>query len=158
LYRIIKTTIMKDIKPRCFVDMDGVLCDFFGAFSDVRRKDPNFKYPQSRIGFFKNLEPMPDAIESFNKLKEHYDVWILTRPSFKNISCFNEKAEWVLEHLGFDVLEKTIMCGDKSLLKGDILIDDDDKAGQPDFEGEWIEFASDKFPDWTSVIDYLIKD
>ena len=115
---------MKDIKPRCFVDMDGVLCDFFGAFKDVRRKDPNFKFPQSRIGFFKNLEPMPDAIESFNKLKEHYDVWILTRPSFKNINCFNEKAEWVLE---------------------------------PEFEGEWIEFASEEFPDWISVIDYLIN-
>ena len=147
---------MKDIKPRCFVDMDGVLCDFFGAFKDVRRKDPNFKFPQSRIGFFKNLEPMPDAIESFNKLKEHYDVWILTRPSFKNINCFNEKAEWVLEHLGFDVLEKTIMCGDKSLVKGDYLIDDNGQNGQPEFEGEWIEFASESFPDWTAVIDYLI--
>ena len=99
---------------------------------------------------------MPDAIESFNKLKEHYDVWILTRPSFKNINCFSEKAEWVLEHLGFDVLEKTIMCGDKSLLKGDYLIDDNGQNGQPEFEGKWIEFASEEFPDWISVIDYLV--
>lgn len=77
---------------------------------------------------------MPDAIESFNKLKQHYDVWILTRTSFNNIHCFTEKAQWVLDYLGFDVLEKTILCGDKSLLKGDYLIDDNGQHGQPQFE------------------------
>ena len=141
---------------RVFVDMDGVMCNFYGAFKDVRRKDPDFKFPQSKIGFFKNLEPIPDAIESFNKLKEHYDVWILTRPSFKNISSFNEKAEWVLENLGFDILKKTIMCGDKSLVKGDFLIDDDNQAGQPEFEGEWIQFGTKPFENWVAVTDYLI--
>jgi 5'(3')-deoxyribonucleotidase len=54
-------------------------------------------------------------------LKENYDVWILTRPSYKNINSYSEKAQWVLNHLGYDVQEKTIMCGDKSLLKEIIL-------------------------------------
>jgi 5'(3')-deoxyribonucleotidase len=142
---------------RVYIDMDGVLCNFFGAFIEIRDGEPTRKFPQSKIGFFKNLEPMPGAIESFKKLQEQYDVWILTRPSFKNINCFTEKAEWVLEHLGFEVLEKTIMCGDKSLLKGDYLIDDNGDNGQPEFEGEWIEFGSEEFPDWSAVIDYLIK-
>lgn len=142
---------------RIFVDMDGVLCDFFGPFLKSREENPGLKYPHSKIGYFKTLEPIPGAIEAFNELKKHYDVWILTRPSFKNIHCFTEKAEWVLEFLGYDVLEKLIICGDKSLLKGDYLIDDNGQHGQRDFEGEWIEFASKEFPDWTSVTDYLIK-
>ena len=143
-------------KKRLYIDMDGVLCNFKGAFEKDLLETPSQKYPQSRWGFFLKLEPMEGAIEAFNLLKEHYDVWILTRPSFKNINCFSEKAEWVLEHLGFDVLEKTIMCGDKSLLKGDYLIDDNGQNGRPEFEGKWIEFASEEFPDWISVIDYLV--
>lgn len=137
--------------------MDGVLCDFFGASRKALKENPKQIYPQSQWGFFLKLEEIPQAIESFKKLQEKYDVWILTRPSFRNVNCFTEKAQWVWDHLGFDVVEKTIMCGDKSLLKGDYLIDDQDNAGQREFEGEWIHFKSDKFPDWNSVINYLIK-
>lgn len=50
------------------------------------------------------------------------------------------------------------MSPDKSLLKGDYLIDDQGNAGQENFEGEWIHFKTEKFPDWKSVVDYLMKD
>jgi len=53
-----------------------------------------------------------------------------------------------------DVLEKTIMSGDKSLLKGDYLIDDMDGNGQSNFEGEWLHFGSKNYPDWESVVNY----
>lgn len=144
-------------KPKVFVDMDGVLCDFMGAFYETKNGEPERKFPQSKIGFFTNLKPMPDAIESFKKLEEYYDVWILTRPSFKNINCYSEKAQWVLDNLGYETLEKTIIAGDKSLIKGAYLIDDDNRNGQPEFEGEWIHFASEKFPNWNIVVDYLIN-
>ncbi len=49
------------------------------------------------------------------------------------------------------------MSGDKSLLKGDYLIDDMNTDKQSEFEGEWIEFGSFKFPDWNSVINYLLN-
>jgi len=104
------------------------------------------------------LEEIPGAVEAFRKLEEKYDVWILTRPSFRNVNCFTEKAQWIWDHLGFDVVQRMVFCGDKSLLKGEYLIDDSDAAGQPDFEGEWLHFGSDKFKDWKSVTDYLIKD
>jgi 5'-nucleotidase len=143
-------------KPRLYIDMDGVLCNFYKAALEALRKNPEQKYPQSKWGFFLNLEEIPGAIDAVNKLKEEYDVWILTRPSFHNVNCFTEKAQWVWDHLGFDVLQKTIMAGDKSLLKGDYLIDDTNTAGQSDFEGEWIHFGSEKFKNWHSVLDYLI--
>jgi hypothetical protein len=31
------------------------------------------------------------------------------------------------------------------------------QAGQLDFEGEFIHFGSEKFPDWNSILKYLIK-
>lgn len=44
----------------------------------------------------------------------------------------------------------------KSLFKGDILIDDRGKNGTSEFEGEWIQFGSDSFPNWDTVLAYLI--
>lgn len=138
--------------------MDGVLCNFYKAAKQALTDNPSQKYPQSQWGFFLKLEEIEGAIEGFRKLQEKYDVWILTRPSFRNVNCYTEKAQWVWDHLGLDVLEKTIMSPDKSLLKGDYLIDDQGNAGQENFEGEWIHFKTEKFPDWKSVVDYLMKD
>jgi hypothetical protein len=43
------------------------------------------------------------------------------------------------------------------LVKGDFLIDDYDKNGQTEFEGEFIKFKTELFPNWESVVKYLIK-
>ena len=145
------------MKKRIYIDMDGVICDYDKALYLALLKNPNQPFPQSQWGFFLYLEEIPGAIDAFRKLEEKYDVWILTRPSFKNVNCFTEKAQWVWDHLGFEIVKKTIMAGDKSLLKGDYLIDDRNTDGQSDFEGKWIEFGSNKFPDWTTVVDYLIN-
>lgn len=142
-------------KKRIYIDMDGVLCNFYDAAKEFIKNNPDVKYPQSKIGFFLNLKEMPNAIESFNKLKKDYDVWILTRPSFRNINCYSEKAQWVENNLGYDVLKKTIFSGDKSLLKGDYLIDDKLNANQDKFEGELIRFGSDKFKNWNKVLDFF---
>lgn len=142
---------------RVYVDMDGVLCNFYKAAKQALTENPSQKYPQSQWGFFLKLEEIEGAIEGFKKLQEKYDVWILTRPSFRNVNCYTEKAQWVWDHLGLDVLEKTIMSGDKSLLKGDYLIDDMGNAGQENFEGEWIHFKTEKFPNWRVVVEYLMN-
>ena len=144
-------------KKILYCDMDGVLCDYFRAARKALLENPTQIYPQSQWGFFLKLEEIPGAINAIRKLQEKYDVWILTRPSFKNVNCFTEKAQWILDHFDFNLLEKTIMCGDKSLLKGDYLIDDMDGDGQPNFEGEWIRFGSKEFLDWKSVADYLMN-
>jgi 5'(3')-deoxyribonucleotidase len=137
--------------------MDGVLCNFYGAAKKALTENPEQKYPQSQWGFFLKLEEIEDAIESVKLLQTKYDVWILTRPSFRNVNCFTEKAQWIWDHLGFEMLEKTIMSGDKSLLIGDYLIDDMGNAGQEEFEGELIHFKTEKFPNWETVVDYLMS-
>ena len=147
---------MKIYKKRVFVDLDGVLCNFYKAAKQSLIDNPTQKYPQSQWGFFLRLEEIPDAIESFRKLEEKYDVWILTRPSFKNVNCYTEKAQWVWDHIGYDAVEKLIIAPNKSMLKGDYLIDDQSNAGQNEFEGEWIKFNSEIFPNWKSIINYLL--
>lgn len=146
-------------RTKVYVDMDNVLCDFVKLYLEWKKDHPEITFPQSQFGFFSNMEPVLNAVESFKKLEEHFDVYILTRPSIYNLMCYTEKADWVKRHLGFHVLENLIISCDKSLVKGlgGYLIDDDTKAGQLDFEGEHIHFKTEKFPDWDSVINYLIK-
>jgi len=149
---------MKDNKkPIVYVDMDGVLCDFYKASVKAIKENPKQIYPQSKWGFFLKLEEIDGAIKGFRKLEQKYDMWILTRPSFQNVNCYTEKAQWVWDHLGYDIVEKLIMSPDKSLLKGKYLIDDMGNAGQEEFEGEWIHFGSEKFPNWNTVVDYLMN-
>lgn len=135
--------------------MDDTLCDFITPFKTGEYK---LKYPHSKVGFFLDLEPIEGAIEGMNTLMTKYDVWILTRPSIKNTHCYTEKAEWIKKYFGEDMLFKLILCPDKSLVKGDYLIDDDDKHGQQDFEGEHIFFGKDeRFMNWSQVVEYLMN-
>lgn len=136
-------------RPRIYIDMDRTLVDYDKGFAKWRGE---MEFPQSKQGFWYNLEPLPGAIESFKFLESKYDVWILTRPSFHNLNCYNEKAQWVRDNLGFDAQVKTILCGNKSLVKGEFLIDDHNKDGQPEFEGVWIQIGNKEYPDWPSVI------
>lgn len=131
------------------IDMDRTLVDYDKGFNYWASE---YEFPQSRIGFWRDLEPLPGAIDSYIELTRKHDVWILTRPSFNNLNCYNEKAEWVRNHLGFEAQRKTIFCGDKSLLKGDILIDDFNGHGQEEFEGLWIQIGNKKHPTWNEVM------
>jgi 5'-nucleotidase len=144
-------------KKLIYVDMDGVLADFITPFNKERDLNPEQPYPHSQYGFFMNLEPIKDSIESFKLLETYFDMWILTRPSVQNTLCYTEKAIWVKEKLGIDIQYKTIMCCDKSLLKGHYLIDDTLEYGQTEFEGELIHFGNGDFKDWKSVVQYLLK-
>jgi 5'(3')-deoxyribonucleotidase len=140
-----------------YIDIDGVLADFKSASDRDKIDFPEQKYPQSQIGFFLNLKPIEDSLESFVELEKYFNVWILTRPSVQNPLCYTEKALWVKNHLGIDVQRRTIMATDKSLLKGDYLIDDDTKHGQTEFEGEHIHFGNAPFEDWKKVVEYILK-
>lgn len=55
-----------------------------------------------------------------------------------------------------DVFHKRlILSHHKDFLKGDFLIDDRPKHGADCFDGEWIQFGSDEFPDWPAAAAYL---
>jgi 5'-nucleotidase len=151
---------MKEKKNiRIYVDMDNVLCDYDKAFNRKLREQPEIAYPQSQYGFFLDLEEIFDACDYFALLSKRFDVWILTAPSIQNPMCYTEKRIWVEKHLGYKAAEKLILSPDKSLLKGDYLIDDmvEGRAKQSEFEGTQIVFGSEEFPDWYTVYNYFKK-
>lgn len=148
-------------KKRIFVDMDNVLCDYDEAHKKALENNPDIKYPQSQYGFFFKLKPIRHSIKAFNILskRNEFDVWIATAPSIYNPMSYTEKRAWVGKYLGLEVCNKLIIIPNKSLLIGKYLIDDikEGKANQQDFIGELIHFGSEKFPNWTNVLYYLLK-
>lgn len=144
-------------KKRVYIDMDNVLVDF--ASGIARLEASTRKEYKGRLdevpGIFALMEPMPGSIEAVHRLAEQYDVYILSTAPWKNPSAWADKVKWVTKYLD-DVLHKRlILSHQKDLLKGDYLIDDRPKHGADTFEGKWIQFGSERFPDWRSVVNYL---
>lgn len=79
-----------------------------------------------REGFFKNLPPIPEAVNKIHCLLDNpcYDVSICTAPLTHNVYCSNEKLEWLEKYFGKRFCRKVIMTNDKTLINGDILLDD----------------------------------
>lgn len=137
-----------------YVDMDDVLCDFSGAHKKALELNPNILIPQSQFGFYQKLQPLPGAIKAMKSLyaSSVYTPYILTAPSTRNPFSYTEKRVWVEDWLGYALVDRLIICSHKGLLKGDVLIDDNNCGrGQEIFEGKLIHFGSTKFPDWDSV-------
>jgi 5'-nucleotidase len=145
------------IKPKTvYIDMDGVICDYKKTYVRYKAKHPEIVYPQSQYGFFIELEPLPGAIEAYLKLSALHDVWILTAPSILNPMSYAEKNYWVRKYLGEECVKKLIMCPNKSLLKGDYLIDDNEWTNwQGDFEGNLVLIGSEEYPTLASTVEFF---
>lgn len=132
-----------------YVDLDDTVADFTKAYN---AKKDTIQYPQAEYGFFENLELIPGSKAAITFLEYlGYDVWFLTAPSVKNPLCYTEKRNWVEKHFGMRMVRKLIISPNKSLLKGDYLIDDI----HWNFDGDLIRLGSGAFPDWYSVVEYL---
>lgn len=78
--------------------------------------------PLQREGFFRNLPPIPGAIEALEVLAREHDVIMTSAPLFA--PHFTEKVEWVREYLPFIPQENIALLSKKHLLRGHVLIDD----------------------------------
>lgn len=83
-------------------------------------------------GFYYTLPPIAGAIEATKRIIEAgHSVWFVSTPHPHNRTCASDKYDWVEEHFGFDYRRRTILTDDKTLVMGDVLIDD-----RPLIEGE----------------------
>jgi len=62
-------------------------------------------------------------------LARRLDVRICSRPSFSNPTCFQDKRDWMEAHFGSDIVRRLILTADKTLIRGDVLIDDYSQSG-----------------------------
>ena len=145
-------------KKRIYFDMDGVLVDFESGLklqSEQILKDYEGRFDEIP-GLFGMMQPMQGAIEAVHRLNEYYDCYILSTAPWKNPSAWSDKVLWITKYLDDVFHKRMVITHCKNLCKGDILIDDSGKNGTSEFEGEWIQFGSEKFPDWKAVLDYLL--
>ena len=132
---------------RLIIDMDDVLADASQGIIDHFNKinneniskeqfeDSDFytfirqeKYISYRdvlyeVGFFRDLEVFPDAQAIVEELSKKYEIFIVSAAT-EFPQSLSEKQEWLSKHFPFISWKNIVFCGDKSIIKGDIMIDD----------------------------------
>jgi 5'-nucleotidase len=74
-------------------------------------------------GFFRHLETYPQAVEVVRELNKQYKVFIVSAAmEFPN--SLKDKVEWLDEHFPFLNWKQYCLCGDKSVVQTDLMIDD----------------------------------
>ena len=138
--------------------MDNVLVDFPTGIEKITiTQKQEYEGRLDEVpGIFGLMEPMDGAVDSFYKLAEKYDTYILSTAPWENPSAWSDKLIWVKKYLSMPAYKRLILSHHKNLNSGDYLIDDRLKNGVDKFAGEHIHFGTDKFPNWKSVCEYLL--
>lgn len=148
-------------KKTIYFDMDGVLVDLAAKIAEypaeVVAKFEKDDMVDQMPSLFLDPPPIKGAVDAFNKFvkSDKYDVYILSTAPWENPSAWMHKRLWVDKYLGDGAWKRLILSHNKHLNMGDYLVDDRTKNGAGQFTGELIQFGSDKFPDWNSVLNYL---
>ena len=152
-----------DRPPVVLVDMDGTIADFDSrayALMAARHPDvamPVYKqreFPLSRglpaaqrpllevlfkeEGFFREMQPIEGAVAALNEMvAAGIDVRLCSSPLSSSPCCVMEKVEWAVAHLGKSWVDRIILTRDKTLVRGDILLDDAPQAKSSSLEPMW---------------------
>jgi 5'-nucleotidase len=145
------------VKKILYIDMDGVLVDFQSGLDRVsaatRRE---YQGKEDDIpGVFALMEPMPGALEAYAELAGLFDTYILSTAPWRNPSAWSDKLLWVQKHLDAFAHKRLILSHHKGLNRGDFLVDDRERHGVDEFQGEHIHFGAPEFPDWAAVLEHL---
>ncbi len=149
-----------ELKKTLYVDMDNVLVSFQSGIDclDEKTKLEYVDRLDEVPGIFALMKPMEGAIDSYTILASHFDTYILSTSPWENPSAWHDKVVWVKKYLGDVAYKRLILSHNKHLNAGDFLIDDrHNKNGADKFKGEFIHFGTERFPDWKSVVDYLVR-
>ena len=152
-------------KPVLLLDQDGPLADFdlafwrlghnLGVTFDIASmKDQTHRFADQHIPdksarkamrtivnethWFAGLPVTEYADGGVRVLEQHFDVWVCTKPLEANRWCASDKYAWLRKHFP-RLADKLIVTPDKSMVQGDILLDDAIKPA-------WVERAA-----WTPV-------
>jgi len=138
--------------------MDGVLADVYTRFFELYEKKSGTRLTINDVaglleaeafsdqrdwvsspGFFRDLPVMPGSPMVLERLNEKYKVIVVSLATeFPN--SLTDKLLWLHEFFPFISWKQIVFCGDKNILKADIMIDDHFK-NLDHFEGETIMFT-----------------
>lgn len=142
---------LADGKTFIFVDMDGVLADFFGVDGAVERFE-------NEKDFFKNLAPIKPNVEAVRRMVDAgIKVFILTASPHDRAD--GDKREWLEKYLPEIKWENiiTMRIGEKKsdyvLKKGRIILFDDYGKNCRDFQADG--FEAYKIDKWHTISRYL---
>ena len=133
---------MDSTKKRLIVDMDGVLANVYSQFLDFEEKEFGIRQPIENLmgrpeaevfknerkyvlskGFFRNAPVMEGCLEVMKELNKKYNLFIVSAAmEFPN--SLPEKYEWLAEYFPFISWKQIVFCGSKTVIRGDIMIDD----------------------------------
>lgn len=124
--------------------MDQVMADVMSKYLDIYEKENGIRlkkedYWGTKIykvkgaeqlrkhlfekGFFADLPVIPGSQEVIKELMEHYDIFITTA-AMEFRESLTEKRDWLQEHFPFIHWKNMVLCGDKSIIRADYMIDD----------------------------------
>lgn len=132
---------------RIALDMDDVLADTHGKLTDIILKDFDTSLTREELnsapvrtllhpkqykkltevlnapGFFRDVPVMEDAQEVVKELSKYYEIFVASAAmEFRN--SLIDKFDWLDEFFPFIHWRNRVLCGDKSVIKADYLIDD----------------------------------
>lgn len=126
------------------IDMDGVIADTIANFILWYEKETGVRVgadafegkleaeglPDNAVrryvvtpGFFRSVPVMEGAREAVLALSGKYDIYIVSA-AMEFPQSLIEKYEWLQEHFPFISWRNIILCGDKSIISTDYMIDD----------------------------------
>lgn len=138
--------------------MDGVIVDFMQSVKNHPEIEKYKNEIDALPNVFLNALPMEHAIDSVGKLLDcgKYEVYIASTAPWGNIDSLSHKRIWIEKYFGDRLKKRLILTHRKDFLMGDYLIDDRLKNGAGEFKGELLHFGTTKYPDWKSVLEYLL--
>jgi 5'(3')-deoxyribonucleotidase len=127
------------------VDMDGVLADVYAQFIRLEflatglqpsleslhgkleaEAFPHYETSVRSAGFFRTAPRMAGSIDGLKYLNDKYKVLVVSSATEFPGSLI-EKQEWLTGHYPFISWKQIVFCGDKSSIRGDIMVDDHPK-------------------------------
>jgi len=122
--------------------MDGVLADVYTTFFELHERETGqklflkdiaglleeeaFKNQRKWVsspGFFRNLPVMPGSRDTLKKLNDLYKIIVVSLAT-EFPYCLTDKQLWMHENFPFISWKQLVFCGDKNIVKADIMIDD----------------------------------
>jgi 5'-nucleotidase len=145
------------MKKRILIDMDGVLADVYSRFHEMHHNETGEEKSTDEItgileheafpgvyrwvttpGFFRTIPVMEDSQRVMQLLNEKYDVIVVSMAT-EFPESLTDKQIWLHDNFPFISWKQSVFCGNKSLIKADIMIDDHFK-NLDNFDGETILF------------------